>query len=536
MSPLFLFSKGVILLLASFIKGAEKLEEPKNLKRLRDANFEQLGSTCSPCNKRISSNPPDLFRSISDPFYFGKLPPKIKEFARIFKIAWIAHAADFKRTNHFNFESMDDWESARDLSFETHIEFIKQFLKNGSTSTFEHLNCWEFLREYIKFTFTNYSHEIVSIESFNEILILSVKSLEPQTFETIMKYCPEYYSYENFNTVWFALLQTAIDRNLVVSDLSRDAKKWVKLFYFSCLNFGSFPFLNNFENQQVSKVSNKIILRLNHLIKLQPIISAFVRHDSPLFMEIFLNDKIIEIFNEIGTNSVYFWFNCFLALDENIKIFNPQNEQKFSDLADKLYYCLCGTNSFVQLIENCAASNRHVLPQFILMYSDYARYSISDKAGKCQLLLKLVQITEFDFDYMSMVTIITGFDLKWSDLEEHLLPSLEIHFRDTPLINGLEFILQVAESFPINFDPSVLWTIPSSISSSPLRIDSEYPFLLDAARIILARHFKILPIFTLSNEIETEEACFRDLCWFMTFYINLYRPDMGSNYKIILNS
>ena len=564
MSPLFLFSLVSFLFLASFIETAEKIEEIKSLKRLRDANLEQLVSTSTSTStstfapilkqhqfvflqSRNLSNSFglfrsfdisrsfdlfhcfDLFRSISDQFYFENLPHKIKEFSRIFKISWNAHENDFLRTGDFNFELMN-WGTnplITNLSFVTHFEFIKQILKKGSS--FKTVNCWELLREYINFTFTHYKHERPSTESFIEMLILSVKALEPKTFKTILKYRPEYLSDESSNNLWFVLIQTALERNLVVSEFSKDATNWIELFYFSSINFGP---CYNLNNHQTSKDDNNVTLRLNYLVKLQPLVSAMARHDSNLFMSFFFHDNILKFITENGKNSVYFWFNRFLNLDESVKRFNPENEQKFSALADKLYVCLCTAIPFTQLLEDCINCNRHFLPQFILMYSADARNYVSSMPRKYKLLQNLVQVLEFDFDFMNMVTIITGFDLKWSDLEEHLLPSLEIRFRDTPLIRGLKFILQVAESFPINFDPSIPWTIPS-ISSS-LTVDSEYPFLLDAARIILSRHFKILPIFTLSNEIGTEEACFRDLCWFMTFFINLCRPDLGSNYKIFL--
>lgn len=493
------------------------------------ASFDQEGSAFSPQVKRrvvfwtpsTTSNPPNLFRSLFDSVYFQNLPADVREFARIFRISWNAYKNDFRGTVDFNFELMN-WEtnpSITGLSFATHVDFIGQIL--SKSSTFKNPNTWELVRKYINFTFAYYNHERPSTETLIEMLKCTAQALEPLTFKTLLQYRPAYVSDESVNIVWRALVQLASDFDVASS--AKEAKRWIELFYLMSSSFG--PHFKLTEYQKSPASNSKMFKRLNYLLQLQPVISAMARHDSNLFMSIFLHDKVLEIVTKLGTRGTYYWFNRFLKFDDSLRRFEPGNEEKFAALADKMFICLCATNPLARLLEECAMSSFQVLPQFLLSYSPLARKSIPFKEAQCLLLKNLVQLTQFDFDYMKIVTIVVGFDLKWADLEVHLVPNLENRFKKTPLIQGLKFILQIAESF-VNGP----WPV-SSIASS-LQIDPESPFLFDAGRIILARHFKILPIFTVTADVITEEACFRDLCWFMTFFINLYRPDLGPDFKI----
>jgi hypothetical protein len=528
-----------VVLFASFIRSSEFNKKSYTLKRLRDDIFEQHeGSAFHPRSKRkevnltpiTQSNPPDIYQSIHDTNYFESLSPKIKGFLRIFKAAWLAYETDFFLTGNCNFELMN-WEEnslITNLNFETHLQFILQLLKNGES--LKNLNTAELLSEYINFTLSYYVQEApLSTETFLEMLTYSTSSLEPQTFRTILNYRPRYLLDNDSNRIWYALIQTALKNDFDITKFSKEANIWIELFYLLSLSFGPNFDLNK---HQIKNAINKSATRFNGLLKLQPIISAIARHDSNLFISILDNFEFIEFAKQLESRAIHFWVNRFLSYDDTLKRFDPENEEKFSALADKIYIFLCyinPTNPLPRLLDEFFVCHCNLLPQFLLKYSERARNSISIKAEQCQLLRNLVQVTDFDFDYIQIITIITGFDLKWDDLKEHLIPNLEPRFRNTPLTQGLKFILQLAESFPSDF--SVPWSI-SSISSC-LEIDPEYPFIFDAGRIILDRHFKILPSFTELSDFRKEEACFRDLCWFMTFYINIYRPDLGgSEFKL----
>lgn len=479
------------------------------------------------------SNPPDLFRSKSDPVYFRSLPGKYKEFARIFRIAWNAHEIDFNRTGGCNLELMTWQESpiVTALSFETHLDFVKQILKQGHT--FKTDNLWDLLREYIHFTLGGSRHrsENPSIAQCIDLLAPCVRALNPETFKIILNYLPEYYDDEIVDNLWYVLVQTAVNRDLILSSYSKAPSDWVQLYYLFSLHFG--PSMNLRRHQTLTEI-NRTTLRLNQLLILQPIFAAIAIHDGDLFMSHYLQNHILQLVESIGTGAVYFWFDRLLVVDQNIKTFDESKVAELSNLADKMFICLCASRPLPLLLDDCAEAQCNVFPQFLLMYSSYARNSLPDKRSQCNLLSKLVKVDKFDFDFMKMVTIIVAFDLKWTDLEEHWLPFIE-SYAENVLIQGLEIILLVAESFPEDFNPTSPWKINSQ-SLPSLDVDPESSYLLDAGRIILAHHFKILPISTQFSDCIGEEACFRDLAWFMAFYINRYRPDLGADYKIIIET
>ena len=542
MPPFFMNLLLSFLLLFLTIKASEILSEISGRKRFRDTDLE-FESPGLPVTKRkieqssnlsisnfTDTNPPELFRSNTDFIYFHNLPPKFKEFSCIFRIAWDAHKIDFKGTGDCNFELMK-WQDSlivTELSLDTHLAFIQEILKQGSALND---NCWDLLCEYINFSFNHYCRdESISCDIFIELLVLSAEAINTQSFKVILKHRPDYILNESAGRIWCALITTALNRNLIVSSFSKVTSSWIEIFHLLSLNFGTFY---NLTNYQSSNASNMTTFRLNQLIKLQPVLSAIANLDSDLFFSLFLSEEILQVVNEMGRKVLYFWFDRFLQLNQSIKCFEVLNEEKLSALADKLYICLCATNPLPNLIQECADHNCKTLSQFILMYSPYALKYIPSKFSQCQLLRNLVQVESFDFDFMKMITIIVGFDLKWKDLEEHLLPTIG-NYKEIPLIHGLRFILQIAESFPEDFDPNFTnWTIPFQFPN--LQVDPESPFLYDAARIILARQYKIIPVSTQMLEFGAEEACFRDLAWFMTFYINLYRPDLGPFYQIFVD-
>lgn len=505
-------------------ESAETVEVPRLIKR------KVVFWKYAPMAAFSDSNPPDLFRTITDATYCEYLPQEFKDFAQIFRTAWYAHEVDFWRNGEFDLELMK-WAANSKitvLEFNTHVAFIIQLLRRHES--FRSQACWDLIEEYLIFTFSHYRLARLSSEDFFTMCALSALALKPHIFKIIVKYRPAYCTDQCAGRIWKDFIQLAVNHNLILSATSTETTQWIKMFQLLCAHFGSFSNLPDVICT-ISKTSK--IKRLETALLIQPLLSAFAKHNSILFEAIYNLDVTRFIISGMKLSKIILWIDGMLIFDQSIKRFDTTKQVELEQLADVVFNCLGRDISIEKLLEICAHNGSYHLAQFILMYSASARNSVPAKRDQCLLLKDLVKVNvPFDFDFTDIIAIVIGFDLKWDDLVEHLLPVIDEDLKETLLMESLQFILKVAESFPDNFDPSKPWSIP--LQYPPSSLDCRCPFLYDAARIILARHYKIIPAATRTLNGPSEEACYRDLAWFMTFFINSCRPDLGPDYKILV--
>lgn len=481
-------------------------------------------------------NPPDLFSACNNPIDAQKLPQKFKDFARIFRTAWYAYNCDFNRTGECDFE-LTRWGNSpfvEALDFHIHLSFIKQIFdplnvpRSLSTSPI-----WELIAEYIYYTFSRVDAcGRLSNEAFLSVLLPNTKLLNPEIFSTLMQFVPKTNNFTSveLHKIWHSLICTAISRNLsITSNENLDSRSWFKLFYLFCLHFGAFQNLSALQGSVRSGNPNSLLL--HNALRFQPLLSAIARHDSEALKETFYSQG-----NEIKQH-ILGLIDKFLELDQDFRYPKAENQEELAVFADNLFDYLCiefESTNFSKLLEFCFRKNHLNLAQFLAIHSLKARASIPSKAEQCSLLIGPVHEQFFDsnFDFIKFTIVILAFDLNSKDIEEFLLPQIGQVAREGNLIRVLFFILELVESLESKDFPTNTILNPPSLQSAAALNDAEGPFILEVGRILLARHFRIAPAFASLSTFIDEEACYRDLAWFMNFFINYYRPDLGPDFKI----
>lgn len=488
-------------------------------------------------NSDLEASPPKLLSLIKSPSTCRSIPENYQKFVRIFNMAWTATQEKYAKPSKEDLElfSWSKSDTLTSLSFNMHSSFIKELLDSPAVTLTE--DSYELIDEYIYYVMNRGDANLTDDLVFVDLLSSASNHLRLQTVSLILEYFSKHsrsdLKTKTFPLLWKRLFSFAITKGLNIYCLKGAAGRWFRIFRLYSLNFGplSAELISSLE-LDVDRMN--LTSMLVQLPRCQPLLAAAAAHNSEAFLdhfnEIESEMKAQQKYLKIVTNA-FIWIEMILESDESVSI-EIENKSKLGAFANTLYSALTkGSQSFPELITQLFSFDFLHTLQFLIMYSDSARTSIPGKLEQCQLLIPHLKVPEFNFDYIEMVLIVIGFDIRLVDLDTHLVPLFGADCQ--PILEGLRFLLAVCESAPMNFDPLIPWEI--ALISPAMTYDTEWPFLLDAGRIMLAKHFSIPPLHTVGLRTENgEEACFRDLAWFMTFYINKLRPDLGPDYAIKL--
>lgn len=477
-----------------------------------------IGTRAGSSNKNSRySDEPDLFKSLKDPRNLLTFPEELQDFIRIFGSAWSAHEFDLEvQQGNEDFELLK-WSNSpvvEAVDFKTHCSFINQILEVEDVYLNETGSpIWDLVTEYIVYTFNRPDRQELTGQEYLELLINGINSENIQVFQEILKYSPSSNFSEELVQVWRTLIQKAINDDLSFSKSCEMSQDWLETFYLLCKTFGPMPLE---ELAKMKEFYREATEKLSSVLMIQPIISKISQHQQAAQ---FQGQKPIIL---------YFWIDKFLKFDELLKYPTPENQEILANFADSLYTnirSIEGNNLLSKFIIECLQVSAYRLLQFILLYSSTVRSLIPGKPEACSMFHLILSKCRSELKFEDVLTFIIGFDLKFSDFVEHLAE--KINFK-SELMKKLRFIMLVAESFPTTGH----WQIPAHIEQFITFEDSKRTFLLEAGKIILARHFGILSVFTNSTGQVKEEACFRDLAWFINFYLAKYRPDLEYDVRI----
>lgn len=478
--------------------------------------------------------PPDIFVVCSRRLHSGTLPQKFQDFARIFKPSWDAYESDFQRIEHDDFE-LTRWEGSRiveALNFNVHVAFLSQImirLNNLQESeSASDSPIWELVTEYIQYTFNRLDiSEDFGDKSALDLLIASVPLIIPQVFRAILKYSPETLPEVELCRIWTSMIYTATSNKIDISLSKGEAVRWFELFHALNLRYGVIEGLSVFV-----PFGDANAFILNSLLQHQPLFAALAQHDPEALSFYFRSRAVRNHIDTHGIGQVLFWLDRILELDQDFKFPKAETDEDLCFSADSLFESILTETEedFSEIISYCIKTNFLFLLQFLLMYSSKARASIPTKTAQWAILVKLVEVDLFNFDFIYFVIIISGFGLSLSDFNEYFLPQVEEKHRNNIVVQGLRVLMEILESAPTEFTAETIWTPPTTLS--PIAVDTKGPFIFDVGRILLARHFRIAPSFTKLDLILFEESCYRDLAWFMTYFINLYHPDLTFTIRI----
>lgn len=459
------------------------------------------------------AKPPNFMRSLTDASYLTALPQNYRDFLGIFRLAWMAYESDFSKTTTGNDLELMKWSKnnlIESISFNVHLNFLTQILDQPGILRVEQI--WDLVEEYIQYTFKR-SDACFTSKQFSNLLLGTIKTVNFQCFKVLLSLQPENVNLDHFD-LWETVFRTILNSNLALNQKSGKPARMLEIVYELVL-------LGGLESFDIQNSSTKNV-EFNQLSDFLPLLSALINRNPSSFALHFSTNQIQRYFTDNDNiNCLYYWIDRFISFGYNRDILKDQTE-----IANELF------KSFAlpldKIIFDCFNLNLLNLPQFILMNSSLARASIPGKSDQTLLLSSLVQITHYVMDYMKISLIIICFDLNWLDIKEHLIPKIEKRFQSSNLILGLEFILNIVESAQSTLPSIVPQAYPEAM------IDTEDPYILDAARILLARQFKIPPTLTICCQFFREEASFLDLASFMNFFINLYRPDLGIDYSVAI--
>ena len=476
--------------------------------------------------KYFVDNPPDLFSAMTSDMYLLTLPRPFVDFIRIFCASWYAYQVDFKLRHPPDLEMLK-WSNSpivEALPFETHLAFLDQILKNHPYNFNETSSVWDLVEEYICYTFSRPDMTDLSEDTFISLILSSIRLFNTEIFDIILERSPETLSSNCLNIIWQTLTVEAKSKSVLLS-LTGSYKDFILLKMFHKLSIRYGPIV------ETALIRGPLTVIMNNLLIFQPLLSAVARHDSESFLAHSGHLNMKSFIGRYEITQMFHWIDLFLKLDKDFIFPKEEQHVNLGIFADSVYdFIISIYQDFALILLAFLDNNFFFLAQFLLMYSPKARSAIPTKLEQCKLLVKLVELHEFDFDYQKIITIFIGFDLKLSDIDEYLLPQVKEGRRGTVIIKGLQIIMEIVESFPSDFTPETVWILPKT--PTILSVDTEGFYLLDAGRILLARHFKIVPASTTVSFSCSEEACYRDLVWFMAFFVNLYRPDLGPEFKI----
>ena len=492
----------------------------------------------SPCaSSQVSDRPPKLFDLVNSSllrFY----PQTYQDFARIFTESWNltqnGYVKHKERSKLAQSEESDlelfKWsgcEALESISLEIHVSYIKELLDRAIFYNFTE-DSLELIDEYIGYVMRR-SDSKLDNETVVDLLSSVLKLLRPSTISIILIHSTV--SPCSLHTLWCRLFVFAASKKISLENFRGIPLKWFEIFRIFCLEFGpmSLESLNCIERDLfVQQTAGYLKGNLPYLPRFQSILAAVARHDSEAFL---IHCAEVRQFEKLALkyfwNLFYCWIDAILEVDEKIKYFTTENKEKLATFADSFYAALMiNFNSSHQLITYLFSIDCNYSVHFLLTYSSTARASIPDKSAQCQLLVSLIYQLEYDSSFTKLILIIAGFDLNLEDIETHVFPNLD------RLINKLttdilRFILQITDTFEDNSIKIVQPALP---------IDFRGPVTFEAGRILLAKHFRISPFLAkLKKNDFREDVCFDELAWFMTFFINKYRPDLGPEFSIKLS-
>ena len=489
---------------------------------------------------QVSDRPPKLFDMVNSSllrFY----PEKYQRFARIFTASWNLAQNGYVKTkepsksarsdeseeSHLELFKWSGCETVESLSLEIHISYMKELLDRAISDNFFE-DSLELIDEYIGYVMRR-SDSKMDNQTVVDLLSSAMKILRPSTISIILRHSTV--SPYSFHTLWCRLFAFAASKKISLEDFSGQTLKWFEIFRIFCLEFGpmSLESLNCIERDLfIQQKAGYLKGNLPYLPRFQSILAAVARHDSEAFLK---NCAEIKQFEKLELkhflNLFYCWIDAMLEVDEKIKYFTTENEEELASFVDSFYSALMiKFSSSHQLITYLFSIDCNYSVHFLLTYSATTRVSIPDKSAQCQLLVPLIYQLELDSSFTKLILIITGFDLNLRDIEAHVFPNLD-RLINKKTIDILRFILQIVDTFEDNSIKAVHPALP---------IDFKGPVTFEAGRILLAKHFRISPFLAkLKKNDSQEDVCFDELAWFMTFFINKYRPDLGPEFSIKLS-
>ena len=495
----------------------------------------------SPCAlSQVSDRPPKLFDLVNSSllrFY----PQTYQDFARIFTESWNLTQNDYVKLKKLSKPAQSDeseesdlelfkWsecEALESLSLEIHISYIKELFDRAIFYNFTE-DSLELIDEYVGYVMRR-SDSKLDNETVVDLLSSALKLLRPSTISIILGNSTV--SPYSVHTLWVRLFAFAATKKISLENFIGQTLKWFEIFRIFCLEFGpmSLENLGCIERSLFAQqVEGHLKGNLPYLPRFQPILAAVARHDSEAFLIHFAEVKQFEkLALKHFLNLFYCWIDAMFEIDEKIKYFTTENKEKLATFADSFYATLMiQFISSYQLITYLFSIDCNYSVHFLLTYSATARASIPDKTAQCQLLVPLIYQLEFDSNFTKLILIIAGFNLNLEDIETRVFPKLD-RLINNLTIDILRFILQIADAFK---DNSIKIVHPA------LPIDFRGPVTFEAGRILLAKHFRISPFLAkLKKNDFREDVCFDELAWFMTFFINKYRPDLGPEFSIKLS-
>ena len=467
-----------------------------------------------------------------DSILLNSLPKKFRDFIKIFKISYYAHFDDFFMIENCDLELMSWGNSAKvnAISIQVHIDFILQGLSLNLHKDLDGTEILELFLGYIDYALSSDAMR-TTFKNYFDLLMINLENLNSVLFTTVIKHCPSNFPENYFRQIYSELVLTAQRKNLNFRIKSKNSRNWFKIYVALTKKFGVIIPYDKFKPIFFVNQHDNI---LDIIIMLQPILAAIARHDAVDFSKqfTFAADRFVGFF--AYKDAIYYWIDRFIKSDKSFKAIGPSIPPRLTELADAVYAKLVFefSSNPKKFMSECFSKQLFNLPELIFMFSPLARNSLPNKTEQFNFLAQLCNVRSFDSDYKRHILFLAAFPLTLAEIREHVVP-LVLYTNENIIIQGLLFILEVVESAPTDFQE--IWRVPLHLPN--ISRDFKSPFLLDAGRLILARNFNILPSSTLCNSFFKEESDYRDLGWFMSFYINLYRPDLGPDFKIkILDS
>jgi hypothetical protein len=516
-----------IFLLIGFaaVFASEDFERPR--KRTKTVVFYSFPA---PCIDQFSVTPPDICRAIFDDLYRRNLPDKFRNFFEIFALCWKGHLERLKSGKGGDFE-LQQWGKnsvVEALDTKTHMIFISKLIASpklvASRSTFN-LETLELLQEYIDYALERSGREgiAISCDIWADLLVACIKIHNLDLFSTCIQYIPKdttSFPTSFTNRIYRELLIFAKERSLSLSSTaSINSLIWMDKLYLFSSKFGPI----------ISSCVNCFYAESSTVQALQPALAALAQHKVADFQV-----EIASIGTAFDLPKVSFWLSLFLRQDRWIKFPGSAafDLPTLQALADAVFAALIRISGFTpsRMISFFISKNFLHLSEFLLMNSPALQRELSPSAIE-GLLMEELRLMD-DFDFTAVVPIVVAFDFTSQSLEELLAKTSARPFVLDNL-RVLIFCLKVAETAPVFLSSgSPLWRIPAALLNRAK--DTQTPSILTAGKILLARHFKISPSHT-SVELFREEFCFKDLIWYMKFFLESFRPELSINlnYEIL---
>lgn len=525
----------IIYLLGSFVYACEYSYNQLQNEIIKNNVRLNFGGSFTLSNPGSIQQVPDIFKAITDPEYAGTLSAPIQNFIRIFYEGFSAYWTDFRIRGIENFELLN-WSQSpilQSMSFDFHLHVIQQIIdhKEILSKEFGH----EFIKEYLEYAFSRSSSNVSCLQ-YTNLLKSAIIIVDSRLFSLILKYVPHNYSQNYFICeLWEVLIKISVDKSLFFESKaeSEQTRHWLKMYYLLSLQFGACDSLRNLvieakesedDYSKIFEMDDDVKERedledFNMLINSQPLFAAFIKHDARGF-----NNYLTFKAKLLKPAFFFYYLNLFIYLDQDIKHFNPEKECLLEELADSLFISL--NWKLEGLTELCFKYSYNSLIQFLLIHSAKARSSIPSKQEQCRILSNMVKKSKFDGQSIKLAWI-AAFHLTLTDLQQYLLVQ-----RDSEMIRVLLYLMKIVDSAPQSIDNWTNWNFP--VDSPFPEMKKLVPYIYEAGRILLARHFKILPVHAQVFGFFREEYCFRDLQWFLNILVSKFRPDL-TNFETRIN-